>query len=61
VLGTALAGNSKARPELVNVPLPLMARIAVVPCRGGEEFVRRLFEPLGYAVQLPLDMNHHLS
>jgi 3' terminal RNA ribose 2'-O-methyltransferase Hen1 len=58
VLGTALAGNSKARPELVNVPLPLMARIAVVPCRGGEEFLRRLFEPLGYDVRAthhPLD------
>lgn len=30
--------------------LPLVARIAVLPCRGGEEFLRRLFEPLGYAV-----------
>ena len=32
------------------VPLPLTARIAVLPWRGGEEFVRRLFEPLGYKV-----------
>lgn len=58
VLGTALAGNSKGRPELVSVSLPLTARIAVVPCRGGEEFLRRLFEPLGYAVvaeREPLD------
>ena len=32
--------------------------IAVLPCRGGEEFVRRLFEPLGYRVSVkhhPLD------
>lgn len=55
---TALAGRSKDRPELVNVPLPLELRIAGVPCRGGEMILRQLFEPLGYAVeaeQLPLD------
>src|ERR1700730_16262084 len=58
VFNSALAGNSKDRPELVTVPLPLAARIAVLPCRGGEEFVRRLFEPLGYRVSAehhPLD------
>lgn len=58
VFGSALAGSSKGRPELVNVPLPLVARIAVLPCRGGEEFLRRLFEPLGYTVSAahhPLD------
>ena len=58
VFNSALAGTSKDRPELVTVPLPLTARIAVVPCRGGEEFVRRLFEPLGYEVSTehhPLD------
>jgi 3' terminal RNA ribose 2'-O-methyltransferase Hen1 len=56
--GTALAGRSKDRPELVSVPLPLEVRIAGVPCRGGEAILRQLFEPLGYAVeaeQLPLD------
>jgi len=58
VFGSALAGSSKDRPELVNAPLPLVARIAVVPCRGGEEFLRQLFEPLGYMVSAehhPLD------
>jgi 3' terminal RNA ribose 2'-O-methyltransferase Hen1 len=58
IFNSALAGNSKDRPELVTVPLPLAARIAVLPCRGGEEFVRRLFEPLGYRVSAehhPLD------
>jgi len=57
--GTALAGRSKDRPELVSVPLPLEVRIAGVPCRGGEAILRQLFEPLGYAVeaeQLPLDI-----
>ena len=50
IFNSALGGNSRGRPELVNVPLPLAARIAVLPCRGGEDFVRRLFEPLGYKV-----------
>jgi 3' terminal RNA ribose 2'-O-methyltransferase Hen1 len=50
IFSSAMAGSSKGRPELVNTPLPLTARIAVLPCRGGEDFVRRLFEPLGYKV-----------
>ena len=50
VLGSALAGRSKGRPELTDVQLPLEARISVLPCRGGEGFLRRLFEPLGYEV-----------
>ena len=48
--GTALAGRSKERPELATTAIPLEARVAVVPCRGGGAFLRRLFEPLGYAV-----------
>ena len=45
VFSSALTGNSKGRPELVRVLLPLTARIAALPCRGGEEFVRRLTAP----------------
>src|SRR5262249_31979609 len=52
VFGSALGGRSKGRPELVDVPLPLTAKLSVVPCRGGEGLLRRLFEPLGYQ---PLD------
>jgi 3' terminal RNA ribose 2'-O-methyltransferase Hen1 len=58
VFGTAMAGRCKERPELAAQPLPLEARISVLPCRGGESFLRRLFEPLGYSVeatQHPLD------
>ena len=58
VFGSALGGRCKDRPEAAITPLPLEARLAVVPSRGGEEFIRRLFEPLGYAVQAvpyPLD------
>lgn len=50
VYGSALAGRSKERPELAEAPIPLTARLMAVPCRGGEEFLRRLFEPLGYVV-----------
>jgi 3' terminal RNA ribose 2'-O-methyltransferase Hen1 len=42
----------------VDEALPLKASLPVVPCRGGEDLLRRLFEPLGYvveAVQIPLD------
>jgi SAM-dependent methyltransferase len=58
VLGSALAGQSKERPELADQPIPLRAMLSVLPCRGGEEFLRKLFEPLGYrvsAARLPLD------
>jgi len=58
IFGSALAGTSKDRPDLAKEALPLEARIAVLPCRGGEGFLRRLFEPLGYEVNTthhPLD------
>jgi 3' terminal RNA ribose 2'-O-methyltransferase Hen1 len=58
VFGTALAGRCQDRPALVERPLPLAARLAVLPCRGGEGLLRRLFEPLGYEVSAehhPLD------
>jgi 3' terminal RNA ribose 2'-O-methyltransferase Hen1 len=50
VFGTALSGRSKDRPELAETPIPLVARISVLLCRGGEDLLRRLFEPLGYDV-----------
>ena len=58
VFGSALGGRCKDRPGLAETPLPLEARLEVVPSRGGAEFLRRLFEPLGYTVGLqayPLD------
>lgn len=48
--GTAMIGKSKERQELADTALPLEARIAVLPCRGGEPLLRKLFEPLGYEV-----------
>lgn len=58
VFGSALAGRSRDHQELAYTPLPLTARIAALPCRGGERFLRALFEPLDYevtAVPRPLD------
>jgi 3' terminal RNA ribose 2'-O-methyltransferase Hen1 len=58
VYGSALSGKSRERPELAGTPLPLRAGISVLPCRGGEGLLRRLFEPLGYEIsaeQHPLD------
>ncbi|PYS47184.1 MAG: 3' terminal RNA ribose 2'-O-methyltransferase Hen1, partial [Acidobacteria bacterium] len=58
VYGSAMKGYSKDRAELAETAIPLTAEIPVVPCRGGESFLRGLFEPLGYRVtcsRLPLD------
>lgn len=58
VFGTALSGRCKDRPELADTALPLEACLPVLPCRGGEVLLRRLFEPLGYEVTAtgrPLD------
>jgi 3' terminal RNA ribose 2'-O-methyltransferase Hen1 len=58
VFGSAMKGTSKERPELAAAAIPMDIGLPVVPCRGGEALLRRLFEPLGYEVEarrLPLD------
>jgi 3' terminal RNA ribose 2'-O-methyltransferase Hen1 len=58
LFATAMNGRSKERPELVDAALPLTVTVSAVPCRGGEAMLRRLFEPLGYAIEArahPLD------
>ncbi|WP_017571265.1 3' terminal RNA ribose 2'-O-methyltransferase Hen1 [Nocardiopsis halotolerans] len=58
VLRSALRGDCKQRPELARTPLPLELRMPAVPCRGGADRVRSLFEPLGWTVEaepVPLD------
>lgn len=58
VYGSALNGTCRDRPELAQTAIPLTAQIAVLPCRGGEGILHRLFEPLGYTVAAqrhPLD------
>ncbi|HID78823.1 MAG TPA: 3' terminal RNA ribose 2'-O-methyltransferase Hen1 [Planctomycetaceae bacterium] len=51
VFGTALAGRCRERPELAATPIPLEARVDVLPVRGGGGFLDRIFTPLGYAVE----------
>jgi 3' terminal RNA ribose 2'-O-methyltransferase Hen1 len=58
VFGTAMSGRSKDRPELAEEALPFEVKITMLPCRGVEDIIRRLFEPLGYKVAVqgyPLD------
>jgi len=58
VFRSALGGRCPERPELAAADLPLTVELPALPCRGGEALLRKLFEPLGYAVQaerLPYD------
>jgi len=59
IFGSAFRGQCKDRPALVETAIPLTAKIPALPCRrGGDVFLRNLFEPLGYKVQatrVPLD------
>jgi 3' terminal RNA ribose 2'-O-methyltransferase Hen1 len=50
IYGSALGGRSKEKAELVESSIPLEAHLPSLPCRGGESFLRELFEPLGYEV-----------
>jgi 3' terminal RNA ribose 2'-O-methyltransferase Hen1 len=59
VYGSALSGTSRERPDLAKTPIPLEAKLSVIPCRG-ETFVRSLFEPLGYDIDLrPFPLDEH--
>ena len=50
---TAMNGKCNARPALVSIEMPLEVKIAVLPTpSGGEQLIRKLFEPLGYRVRL---------
>ena len=51
VFRTALTGRCDARPELAQTPIPLEIHVPALPCRGGVELLRRLFEPLGWGVE----------
>lgn len=59
VFRSALSGKCADKPELVETTLPLEATLSVVPSRGGEGLLYRLFEPLGYEISAkrhPLDL-----
>ena len=64
VLRSALNGQCKERPELAHNALDLVARVHAISCSGDGSFVRSLFEPLGYQVELDipvLDQNFDWS
>jgi 3' terminal RNA ribose 2'-O-methyltransferase Hen1 len=50
VFKTAMTGRCEARPELAASTIPLELAVPVLPCRGGADLARRLFEPLGWQV-----------
>jgi len=53
VFSSAMNGKCKDKPELVDVKFPIIVKIAAVPApKGGEILIRKLFEPLGYKVEL---------
>lgn len=61
IFGTAMSGHCNPRPELAQTAIPLTATLSIVQCRGGEDLLKRLFEPLGYTVtatSYPLDEHY---
>jgi 3' terminal RNA ribose 2'-O-methyltransferase Hen1 len=58
LFGTTMSGRSSERQDLADTAIPLEVRIPALPCRAGEQLLRRLFEPLRYevsAIPVPLD------
>tara|TARA_R110002050_G_scaffold33863_4_gene85859 strand:- start:3869 stop:5266 length:1398 start_codon:yes stop_codon:yes gene_type:complete len=50
---TAMNGKCSKKPELVDVKMPFEVTISVLPApKGGEILIRKMFEPLGYEVEL---------
>ena len=50
VFGTAMTGRADSRQALSDSPLDLTAVITMLPCRGEQEKLMSVFEPLGYHV-----------
>ncbi|MGB6457949.1 MAG: 3' terminal RNA ribose 2'-O-methyltransferase Hen1 [Streptosporangiaceae bacterium] len=58
VYRTALTGRCAGRQDLADSRIPLQLHVPALPCRGGADLARRVFEPLGWHVQAvpaPLD------
>ena len=50
---TAMNGKCSNKPELVNTKMPFEIKISVLPApKGGETLIRKLFEPLGYQLNI---------
>lgn len=49
--GTALSGKEKEHPLLATKSMDLAVRMPVLPCKGGDSILNRLFTPLGYKIK----------
>src|SRR5262249_44457051 len=49
---TAMAGISRERRDLAQSPIPLEIVVQPLPVHGADDIVARLFEPLGWTVEL---------
>jgi len=50
---TAMNGKCSKKPDLVKIKMPFEIDISVLPApKGGELLIRKMFEPLGYKVEL---------
>jgi len=52
IYGTAMTGRADAHQALSDMPLDLEATITMLPCRGERDMLGRVFEPLGYSVEI---------
>ncbi|KQR50751.1 3' terminal RNA ribose 2'-O-methyltransferase Hen1 [Leifsonia sp. Leaf336] len=52
VFRTAMTGRCDARPELAAAALDLRIGLHAVPLRGGADLAHRLFEPLGWRLEV---------
>ena len=50
VFGTAMTGRADTHQELSNSQIDLTAAVIMLPCRGEQEKINAVFEPLGYEV-----------
>ena len=50
VFGTAMTGRADLHQTLSDSPLDLTATVTMLPCRGDQEKLKSVFEPLGYEV-----------
>ncbi|MFN0201697.1 MAG: 3' terminal RNA ribose 2'-O-methyltransferase Hen1 [Bacteroidia bacterium] len=52
IFGSALNGKCATRPELLGVKMPFEVSVAVMRVSGGEYLLRKMFEPLGYEIEI---------
>ena len=51
VFGTAMTGRADAHQALSDSQMDLIVAVSMLPCRGEQDKLRAVFEPLGYTVE----------